>query len=51
MITTNKDHDYHESTEESVKANNVPITPREVFRFQKSEGETSLKKPLSPTSF
>ena len=39
MITTNKAHDYRESTEESVKANNVPITAKEVFRFQKSESE------------
>ena len=26
----------HESTEESVRANNVPIAPREDFKFQKS---------------
>ena len=31
--------DYVESTEESVRANNVPIGPREVFRFQKSEAD------------
>lgn len=33
-----------ESTEESVKANNVPIAPREVFRFQKSEPDINLEK-------
>ena len=40
-----------ESTEESVRANNVPIAPREVFRFQKNEADIQLEKPESLTSF
>ena len=36
--------DLDDCTEESVRANNVPIAPREVFKFQKNYSESDIKK-------
>jgi hypothetical protein len=49
-MTSIKKDDIKESTQESVRANRVPIAPREVFKFQKSHGAIMSEKPESVTS-